>query len=280
MATAETVAVDGVSAQRLRLPTGSAPIGVELAFGSIWIANHRLDSVTRLDPTTLAVIATIPVAHGPGWFAATKDAIWVSNQLGRGLTRIDPATNTEVARAGQWPTCGQPLVALDKLWQPACDAHQIMRIDPATNEVWDVSAGSHLDVFLHKGTILAVSPEGVARFDPTAETFTEIGGCCGHFVGFDGETVWLSDDAKVVRVNPADGSVVKTLPLANAGMGGTFRDGQAWLPVGSTIVEIDLKTSEVLRTLKGILAPTALLDTGDALWVTGFDHDEVWRLEP
>src|SRR5215213_951990 len=63
--------IGGVAAQIVPLGADSTPIDLVYAFGSIWVASHHYDAVIRLDPTTLAEIARIPVDDGPGWFAVT-----------------------------------------------------------------------------------------------------------------------------------------------------------------------------------------------------------------
>ena len=177
--------VDGVTVRTLALDARAAPIDVAFAFGSIWIANHHSATVTRMDPATMAVQATIDVGPGPGWFAATDDAVWVSNQMGRGLTRIDEHTNTSGTSAGGWATCGRPIYALGSVWQPACDAHRIMRIDPGTYAAVDIDAAGRFGITLANGRLIVGGPKGLARLDPTTGTFSEIGGPDGMVFAFD-----------------------------------------------------------------------------------------------
>lgn len=67
-------------------------IGVGL--GSVWVVNHRGDrggTVSRLDPSTGELLATIPVEPYPWFLAVCEDGVWVSN--GSTVSRIDPAAN-------------------------------------------------------------------------------------------------------------------------------------------------------------------------------------------
>jgi YVTN family beta-propeller protein len=271
-------AFDGVAATLVPLRTGAAPIDVAYAFGSIWVANHRTNTVSRIDPATLEELAHIQVGAGPGWFVATEDAIWVSSQLGRGLSRIDPTTNKETDRAGSWATCGAPIVAFGSIWQSACDAGQIMRIDPTTYNSIDIAANEHGDIVLVGETIIAVSPAGLARLDPETGDFEEIGGFAGHLVGSDGTTVWLADDDHVVRVNPADGATVSTLPIPNAELMRAAGDHVWLVQAGIAVLEVELATNDITRTVA--MPATVALEADGALWVTGFDNDSLWRLEP
>ena len=270
--------VDGVSTMALALGSRAAPIDVALAFGSIWIANHHSDTVTRMDPATMTIQASIDVGPGPGWFAVTEDAVWVSNQNGTGLTRVDARTNTAGTRAGRWAACGKPIVALGSIWQPACDAHRIMRIDPKTSEVVDLEAAGRFGIAQAGKTLLVGGPKGLARLDVATGAYTEIGGPDSWIFGFDGKTIWSSNDREVFRLRPADGTVAATIPLRET-MSAIFRDGHAWLPSRDGLVDVDLATSKVVRTI-GLGPITAIADAGDSIWATSYDGNSVTRVTP
>ena len=78
---------------------GSKVEGLTYAFGSLWVTNPAVGRVSRVDPTTRRVVATIPVAGMPIPIAASKDAVWVGSYTGGKLSRIDPAKNKVVATA-------------------------------------------------------------------------------------------------------------------------------------------------------------------------------------
>jgi YVTN family beta-propeller protein len=97
--TKQLVAID--PAQRrvvARVPTGAAPIAASFAGGSGWVANTGDASVTRFDPATGRVQATIAVPGGNiGPLLATASAIWVSVYGGAAVVRIDPTNNAVAA---------------------------------------------------------------------------------------------------------------------------------------------------------------------------------------
>jgi YVTN family beta-propeller protein len=64
------------------------------AFGSIWVANHFDDTVSRLDPSTGRVEGTIAVGEGPNALTAAAGSVWVANEFDGSITAIDPATGT------------------------------------------------------------------------------------------------------------------------------------------------------------------------------------------
>ena len=63
------------------------------------------DTVSRIDPRTNRIVATIPVGRGPNSIAAGNDAVWVTSAIDDALWRIDPRTNRVVARI---PLAGVP----------------------------------------------------------------------------------------------------------------------------------------------------------------------------
>jgi hypothetical protein len=58
---------------------------IAVGYGAVWVASGIADSVTRLDPTTLAPMATIrlPVGSFPADIAAGEGAVWVVNRISR-----------------------------------------------------------------------------------------------------------------------------------------------------------------------------------------------------
>lgn len=274
-----TSIADGFEVTSLSLGARSAPIDVAVAFGSVWVANHHRDVVTRIDPETMVVVATIKVGSGPGWFVRTDDAMWVSNQNGVGISRIDPATNVSGVETGDWAPCGKAIVAAGRIWQPACDAHRFMAIDPATHLTADVDAAAQWSLVLAGSQVISGGPNGLARFDPEHGSFTPSGGADpGRLIGYDGVTIWSSDERRVLRIRPADGSVLATLPIADAGAV-AFDGGHAWATSSAGLVEVDPISNSVVRTLQ--VGPSVAVVAGaGALWITSFDANTVTRVRP
>jgi YVTN family beta-propeller protein len=60
---------------------------------AVWVANTIDATVSRIDPETSGVTATIGVGEAPSGVAADEEAVWVSSEFGESLARIDPETN-------------------------------------------------------------------------------------------------------------------------------------------------------------------------------------------
>jgi streptogramin lyase len=277
----EATLLDGASTPILRLGRNAGPIDVVAAFDSIWVANIFSHDVSRIEPVTLVETHRIGAGTGPAWFAVTDDAVWVTDQGGQGLSRIDPGTNLAGAAVGEATPCGAPVLAFDSLWASACDSEVILRINPATSELLaEIPAAGYRWLALADGRLFTGDAAGLAEIDPTTESLTDLGFCCGEVMGSDGDTIWLKRPTEVVRMDPADGSIVASFPFPNAGSV-TFAEDRAWLTASSTgAMEIDLASNEILRTIAVPGSTLLARELLGALWVTSIETSELWRIDP
>ena len=73
---------------------GQGPSAITFAFGSIWVANGLDGSVTRVEPSTGRIQATVPVGDGPASLADAGGRLWVSSTHDGSLAAIDPASDS------------------------------------------------------------------------------------------------------------------------------------------------------------------------------------------
>ena len=191
---------------------GNAPTSPEIisAFRSIWVPNHHSSSVSRIDPATNEVIATIQVQNGfgdPYGLAASDDRIWTASPNGGSISAIDPRTNevtAEVTASACWMAVGA-----GRLWAPNCEGTTVAVIDLA-----DASVSARLDA-PPAGTPLIDADRtwsaSLARdsrhllltsLDPETLEYgtamdTGIADPFGYAVGFG--TLWVSKGGEVVR---------------------------------------------------------------------------------
>ena len=136
------------SVTRLREPSGDTvaqvdvgpagrggPHGVAVTSDSVWVGVTNISSVVRIDPSTNAVVATIPTATSPcGGIAVQPDAVWVSSCYDDHFAiRIDPRTNKNVAEIDLGGNNGGAVLVDGYPWFPV--ANRLIRIDPATNRI-------------------------------------------------------------------------------------------------------------------------------------------------
>lgn len=121
------------------IPTGlAAPDGemnVVAGAGSIWVATDAKGVISRVDPKTNQVIATVTTEPGAVYLTFGLGALWAASAKEQTLQRIDPANNMVVATipVGKQPgflTAGEGAV-----WVQEQGDGTVAAIDPATNAV-------------------------------------------------------------------------------------------------------------------------------------------------
>jgi YVTN family beta-propeller protein len=115
---------------------GSAPAGVVVGSGSVWVANSGDATVSRFNPSTFeeGPLRSPSVGTRPVGIAFGEGALWVANAGDDAVTRMDP--NTYAART--IPVGDEPVaiaVGEGAVWVASAGAGTVSRIDPATYEV-------------------------------------------------------------------------------------------------------------------------------------------------
>jgi virginiamycin B lyase len=132
-----------------RIPhVGGVSIGV--GSGAVWVADTAGGAVTRIDPASNRVSATIRVGSNPIGIAVGANAIWVADQrLSAGgptaadsLTRIDPATDTVAATIDVDHGPSPILFVAGAVWVVDDASGTVSGIDPSTNRATRI----HLDL--------------------------------------------------------------------------------------------------------------------------------------
>ncbi len=84
-----------------QVTVGNGPTAILPAFGSIWVANHLDGTVTRIEPSTGRTLATVPVGNGPTALAEAGGLLWVANEYGSSIVSLDASEAT--------PSVAQPI---------------------------------------------------------------------------------------------------------------------------------------------------------------------------
>jgi virginiamycin B lyase len=130
---------DGSVIARVRVPGESDFRNLAVGAGSIWVDDTGTETVTRIDPATNRVVASISMRGSefvPDGIAFLDGKLWVARPVPNDTTRgdivaIDPATN-RTARHGTIPRTFDVLAGPDALWYVSDGANQLLRLDPKT----------------------------------------------------------------------------------------------------------------------------------------------------
>jgi virginiamycin B lyase len=237
------------------IPVGRQPTGAAVGHGAVWVVNQEGGTVSRIDPASNRVVATVPVANAADTIAVGWDGVWVggwSREKGDTVVRIDPRTNQVVASVPVASESYGLAVTDDAVWATGLVAGTVTRIDPRTNQV-------------------------VATI--------RTGGRPVH-VAADDQSVWVAYplDTLVKRIDPRTNRVVASLRVAQP-QGVALGFGSVWVPSqrGGEVLRIDPRTE--LRTAGGagrirVAGEPAYLAVGtDAVWV-GTTDQTLQRIDP
>ena len=113
--------------------------GISVDANGVWVTEWNNATLYRVDPTSLKVVATIPVGLAPKGVLATDTAVWVADTHDGKVFRIDPATNKIVATitVGPTGTSGPNWLGsgLGSIWVGSRTTQTVVRIDAVTNAI-------------------------------------------------------------------------------------------------------------------------------------------------
>lgn len=124
-----------------RALTGSAPAGIVVMSGYVWVVNTDSATVQRFKPETFdegPLGTPTSVGQRPTAIAAGEGAVWVTNSGADTVTRIDPGTagtapTTEPIRVGDAPTA--VAFGAGAVWVANAGDRTVSRIDVGKREV-------------------------------------------------------------------------------------------------------------------------------------------------
>jgi streptogramin lyase len=234
-----------------RIALDPTPCAITVAYGSLWVVTQS-GKLDRVDPVAGRVLAHVPIGETSYQAVATPGAMWVSNRNGATLTRIDPATNRVTATVptpGIQP--GGMVYAAGSLWvgDDTDGADHVLRMNPATHAFTRLVAG-HRPAYLTAtpGAIWVsnVNDGTVSRLDAASGRQTTSVKAGASPVNLDvrpgaAPEVWVPDDTggHVTRVDATAGTVVETIdatgkgPALLAAVGGDiwvtmYEAGEVW----------------------------------------------------
>ena len=244
--------------------------------------------IERLKPD-----AVFPVPGTPDWLAI-DDAVWVSNEPKNTVSRLDPKTNTVAAtvQVGNRP-CSGLAAGFGSLWVPNCGDSTMSRVDLKTNQVTATIktpvANSEGGIAAGAGSVwLMTDTKGtLSRFDPSTNTVVaEIYVASGSYgIAFGEDAVWVTstEHSTVARVDPHTNLVAETIPVGKSPRFIAVGGGAVWtLNQGDgSVSRIDPKTNKVAATIEvGVPGPGGEIAYGEgSVWVTSFEFP-LSRIDP
>ena len=233
----------------------SNPIPILYSNGSIWVGNAGSSSISRIDPVTNTVTATITsagVLSSPVSLAEDQFGnVWVAcnNFYSGSVSRIDPATNTVTA----------------SLY--TADGNNPIGLGMGAGEMW---------------VSLNISTGAYVRFDTTslAQTYGS-GGGLGYGYNFvdDGTNVWFDNGTVCNKIDPATNTVTAVTTGIVAGLGFLhYAFGYIWRVTNTGIQRVDPSTNAV-TTITLVQTSYGITDDGVNLIVSDIGG-ELYVVDP
>lgn len=115
-------------------PRSTGRVALLRAFGSLWVGSQD-NIVSRLDPRTEGLQATIPRIDAPEDLAATSDAVWAVQARKPIVLELSPSANRIIGRVRM---TGHPVglaTVAGSPWVLTADPARLSRIDPTSRRV-------------------------------------------------------------------------------------------------------------------------------------------------
>lgn len=305
LATAATAYADlppgGTLVATIPVPT---PRDVESGFGSIWVANGPSRTVTRIDPTTNAVLAVIPVSDPASVLAAGAGAIWLTSLPGDTVTRIDPTTNAATGSVSLAPSGLGPIgITVDDgyVWVANHDGNptgSVAKIDPATMSVVDVipvgsqSIAGPNWLAAGAGSIWTDVPNinAVVRINPTTDAIVATipdKGVCGALAASD-TAVWVAGGGGrgclpgITRIDPNSNTVSAMLDAGGQTDSLALGGGTLWYgtSVSNFLGRVDTTSNTIVGQLKLPGAAFGLTAAFGYVWSTDRNDGLLLKVQP
>jgi YVTN family beta-propeller protein len=244
--------------------------------GSVWVANRGDGTVSRIDPATNRVVATITIGN----------PIALQDQSCGPASIHSLMRDTLLIRR-----CDEPFdIATDgtRVWAIDNTNRTLAEIDPATNQVarrltvGEVSFGIAYGEGSLWLTNVFANPHSVIRLDPSTGqrqatiTGLPIGGATGIAVGAGAVWTAANKDQAVLRIDPATNRVVATIPVRQYPLAVSVGPGAVWVhnEDSSSVSRIDPATNQVVAEVPapppvGGPGVDAMAAGPDGLWVPG-----------
>lgn len=288
--------------------------GLVIGGGAVWVANMNPRTVTRIDPATNAVVATIALGEpdflwGPTRLAFGHGSVWATDGMSSSVVRIDPEANrvtTTIPLGSPTQFSTGPLgivVTPDAVWvtntwgTTEAPNGSVVRIDPRTDRIVarlalgaDPEAFGPRSVTADSNTVWVSVPSttSVVRVDPaTSSIVAEVAGltCAQGQLAADDSSVWAADCTSVRRIDARQNTISATLPMPRATgqgvLGIAVGLGSVWVQAGA-LVRLDPASGAVTGVLP---LPAVWNDCAysiafgfESVWVR--QHDRVVRIRP
>ena len=113
----------------MRVRLGARATAIAAGAGALWVASEEAGTVTRVDPRSSAVVASIPVGNAPTALAVGDGAVWVVSRNEGTLSRVDPDTNATSGSVRVGTDLTDVAVGEGAVWVAGGEEGTVARVD-------------------------------------------------------------------------------------------------------------------------------------------------------
>jgi ABC-type transport system substrate-binding protein/DNA-binding SARP family transcriptional activator len=281
-----------LAAAALLILAGLTVFGVSRVLGPDRLSRIDENFVGLIDPGDGRITEEFAVGREPGAMVAGAGSLWVANTRGGTVSRIDRAHDQVDDRVFTIDVGGEPVALAfggGSLWVADGEARTVHQVDPSSNRVIrsvDVGNAPRAVTSGFGALWVASTADGVVRrIDlrrDTASRTTTVSSPAAIAAG--GDAVWVASEetGRVVRLNPRSGEQLGSVGVGNGPSAVAVGEGAVWVAnrLDGTVMRIDQKTYAVdgIARVGGDPAGVAAGDGG--VWVAGGSDGTVTRLDP
>lgn len=229
--------IDPTTHAVLKVDVGAKPESVAVTADDVWVANYADGTVTRINIGAAKVVQTIPVGTGPAAIASGTSGVWVANSGDNTIQRINPITGLPDKPVGVGDGPDGIAVGDDSVWVANAHDGTVSRIDPKT--------GQDLSSPIQVGS----GPKGIA---------------------VSGDDVWVANQLSqnVTRISRSTGRTSSIVVGDGPSSVAIARGGSVWVSVqfDGVLTKID-PVSETPRRFPIRSSPRGLAVEGGRVWV-------------
>jgi streptogramin lyase len=280
------------------VPVGIDPEAIAVGEGGVWVANVEDETVSRIDPTSRALVrGGIAVGSDPSDLAVGRGSVWVALGALAELVRINPDQNealSPVSALGEGSTCGSARATLTvgsgAVWF-VCETSGLGRVDLRTGKATRfgyeagllTSSSSVLPEFsdaaygLDSLWIVNRARNELIEVDPATSRWQRdiTVGRSPSAVAVGEGAVWVAnyDDDTVTWIEvPGRGRAVapEAIPVGDGPVDVAVGEGGVWVVsrLDRRLTRLDPKTGHVVATIEIGNEPQRVAAGAGAVWVT------------
>ncbi|HEX2029795.1 MAG TPA: hypothetical protein VHL78_00130 [Actinomycetota bacterium] len=247
---------------------GEQPGPIAVGEGAVWVGDFRTPTLTRVDPATGAIAATIRLGDDVGIaqdIDVVEGLVWVKTafvqaprEIPPTVVAIDPSTNQPVFRH-RLTRAEHSAIAVGEgsIWSANEQTNVIFRRDARTGRVRNEVAGPPLpiDLAIGDGSVWVLTQGTRATVPPLP--------------------------GSVVRIDPGSGRILETFQVGTGPRAITFGAGGVWVvnTGDSTVSRIDPQANAMAATIAVDGSPVAIAADEDAVWVATLEG-RIFRMNP